>query len=427
MSKVLMISHLFAPDNVIGAIRPTKLAKQFYKDGFEVDIVTASAAVNFSSLQELKGIRIFRMPQSETQDKTMPSVGKIRSNKRDNIFVRALKNTYRYWLSRPKTKAFVSYFDSLAKTGELKGETYDIVFSTFGPLSSALCGLKTKKYFPKAKWVCDFRDPMVVKELSPMVRPYFHHIQNVCCRKSDMITAVSQGYLERIVPKQYRYKAKMISNGYDPSDLQLLPQGEQPNGFSFAYTGALYEGKRDLTPLLRALKELIEQGLVAKEKVVFHYAGNDFAFLFSQASQFGLAECLVNDGHLSRRDCLALQSCSRFLVLSTWNNKGEEGVFPGKFLEYMLMGKPIVSIVGGSLPNSEVTRVMEEANLGVSYEEANAEADYQKLKEYLRRQYVLFEQGLGADFQPVQEVVQRYDYQNIAKRFEELFEAVNAG
>ena len=52
-------------------------------------------------------------------------------------------------------------------------------------------------------------------------------------------------------------------------------------------------------------------------------------------------------GKIPRKECLELQFTSDMLVLSTWNNKGEEGVFPGKFLL-----QPMVLVIGLGLTGS---------------------------------------------------------------------------
>lgn len=111
---------------------------------------------------------------------------------------------------------------------------------------------------------------------------------------------------------------------------------------------------------------------------------------------------------------------SDMLVLSTWNEKGEEGVFPGKFLEYMLIGKPIVSVVDGNIPESEVKQVMTEGNFGVTYEAANSTEDFALLKEYIKKQYDKVTNGENVEFEPNKDVLDRYNYENIMQRIEDL-------
>lgn len=41
MAKIIIISYFFAPANMIGAVRMTKLAKYFVKKGYEVEVLTS--------------------------------------------------------------------------------------------------------------------------------------------------------------------------------------------------------------------------------------------------------------------------------------------------------------------------------------------------------------------------------------------------
>ena len=131
---------------------------------------------------------------------------------------------------------------------------------------------------------------------------------------------------------------------------------------------------------------------------------------------------VINHGMLSRNDCLKLQASARFLVLSTWNDRGEEGVFPGKFIEYMLINRPIIGVVDGNLANSEVTKTIQRYNLGISYEKADP-STMEQLYEWMKAQVQCFIEGHSAIFSPdKREIDEKYNWINIAKRFGELIE-----
>ena len=42
MKRILIISELFYPQNVIGALRPTKIREYLIKKGYIVDVITKS-------------------------------------------------------------------------------------------------------------------------------------------------------------------------------------------------------------------------------------------------------------------------------------------------------------------------------------------------------------------------------------------------
>lgn len=408
--KILIISDLFYPTTEIGAIRPTKIAKFLKKNGYQVDIFTRYNCDDIDLKIYCDNIYTFE------SKKINISVKKI---KKKNKF-QSLKNTYRMFLLIKRSRIMFKNFKILS-FDLMRKNKYDVVLSTFGPLSSLWCGLYYKKKYPDIKWICDFRDPIVLESTPKIFFLYFKWLERVSCKKADSITVVSQGYLERICPKKYRYKAFMIPNGYDDDD-QIYKKVDNidRSTIRFLYVGTLYEGKRKLIPIFKVIRELIDEKIIDENKIEFCYAGNDAAFFLQQARLYKLEDRVKNYNNISRIDCLKLQFNSDFLLLSTWNNKKEFGVFPGKLLEYMLINKPIISIVDGNLPNSEVSSVIEAGNLGISYEYARKGIDYKKLKKYIKKQYLLVVSDKSIDFKPNKSLIENYSYCNIIKQLEEV-------
>lgn len=419
MRKILIISYLFAPNNDIGAVRPSKIAGLLAHRGHTVDVISYG----------MKGNDSFPLPDNihehymmSNQQFCIPckSISEKSRRKRSNTLVQSVKQHYRTSLLLKNGKQFVDYCKKLYK-GKLVEQQYDILITSFGPPASLQCGLFIKKLSPHIKWLCDFRDPIVTEDSPLLYLPYYKHLQSKACRVADHIVAVSNGYLRRICGNKYMSKRHMIPNGYDTADIAISESCIPPTDLlHITYVGALYEGKRKITPLFRALRELANEGKVDLNKICFDYAGGDGAFLCAQADEFGFGSIVHDHGVLPRNECLKLQFSSHLLVLSTWNNRGEEGVFPGKFLEYMLIGKPIISITDGNLPNSEVTSVMREGRLGVAYETARANEDFSQLKQYVYACYTEWAQKGSITFEPVQEVLDRYNYDHIIKQIEGL-------
>jgi len=244
----------------------------------------------------------------------------------------------------------------------------------------------------------------------------------VCCRRANHVVAVSEGYLERICNGKFTDKSHMIPNGFDMDDKCVLNSGNSSEKLEFCYVGKLYRGVRDVSPIFDAIRELCDEGIVDADKISFSYAGREYNVLCEQAEKYDMQSILVNRGLLKREDCLKLQFESDLLVLANWNTRKEYGVFPGKFIEYMLIGKPIVAITYGEMPECEITRVMKEGNLGVSWEEVTGERDFAFLKEYIKKQYDNVINGSKAEFSPESQVVDRYNYTNIIKKIEALIE-----
>lgn len=421
--RVLVVSELFYPLNTIGAIRPTKLAKYLAMEGYHVDVFTSE---KLSTAESHSGtgyhtVSVYKEKMATDVQVTTGSDGVRLGSKKRGKLITEMAMTYRQILQYKGSNNFVNSFSKAVDSGVIVLSEYDSIFTTFGPVGSLLIGLKAKKYAPGIYWICDFRDPMVSKIMPMLFAPFYGYLQRKSVRLADHVTTVSHGYKKRIMPEKYWDKCTVIPNGYDEED-RILGEQVEDNKMSFAYTGALYEGKRDLGLLFKAIREAVDSGLVGIEQLVFHYAGSECRFLREQARRYGM-ECIIEDhGSMPRTDCLELQASVRFLVMSTWNDKGEEGVFPGKLVEYMLMKKPVINIVGGRLANSEVTQIIHNLQLGVSCEEADA-TTYEDLKQWLVMQCEAYNAGHTAVFMPkVEDIEARHNWKNIVKRFGELIE-----
>lgn len=429
MKKILIISYNFAPRQSIGSIRPTKLAQYLAAAGNEVDVVTVKPygdldhsldgaldlvhhmdCIDFRIVEEKPAIKNSGTSEAKKSG-TVKKTGLLRKIKKELYECKKIK----------RSKDFSREFVRLIKGDLERFRSYDAVISSYGPVASHLCGLEFKRLCPDVKWIADFRDPMVLNISTKISAVYRKRIQKKVCKKADRLVAVSGGYYERIFDEEDKKKASVVYNGFDRADIGSL--STEPDGeFSFTYVGIMYDGKRDFSPLLKLLTELIDEGEIKAEDVKIKYAGTTFGVLQSQAEHTGFKGRLINLGKVSRTECLKLQASSRHLLLSTWNEKDEYGVFPGKFLEYIMIGRPIISFVSGDMPGSEVTTVMKRANLGVTYEDATAEADIAVLREYLIRDYKAFKDGKDTEFSPVAEEVARFDFANTAKSFEEIID-----
>ena len=415
--KILIVSYFFSPNNVIGAIRPTKIAEKLGNLGHQVDVFTYGYTENDCYEANESNYRRYCIDNVKKEQKKFTAP---KTFKKQSPIMRQVKSHVSAYRIHKKYKAFLDAFIKLYESELYKNE-YDVIFTTFGPICALQAGLYVKKKNPGINWICDFRDPAVVKLHPTLYKPQYFYYQETACKNANSIVAVSDGYLKRICRGRYSEKSYMIPNGYEEKDRNGFENKVVNDGkLHLAYVGALYFGTRDIGPLFKAIKELDQEGLIKKENIVFDYAGSEFQVLQSQAKQHSVDDIVVNHNRLPRKECLELQFSSSILVLSTWNNKGEEGVFPGKFLEYMLIGKPIIAVVDGGLANSEVKQVMDEGNFGVTYEAATASEDFNSLKAYIKKQYDNVINNGNVDFSPKKEVLDRYNYDNIIQRIEDI-------
>ena len=96
------------------------------------------------------------------------------------------------------------------------------------------------------------------------------------------------------------------------------------------------------------------------------------------------------------------------------------GIVTGKLPEYMMMGKPIISIVSGELPWSTVKSMTDQCRLGFCFEEA-VEADYEALKDYIAMQYRHFCATGKVLYCPDVQEVDKYRYRSLTSELQGLF------
>lgn len=296
---------------------------------------------------------------------------------------------------------------------------FDVVFSTFDPLGRLL-----KENGVARSWVNDFRDPAYSPVYLPAIGAYLRTYQNRLLKDADWVTAVSGGVrtaLERgRIGRQSRGKISVIPNGFrEQNDLPPAPTGIGP--LKVGYTGTLYSRQEGELRLLLSLLTSVAKS--TGTTVEFHYAGRNGSKCSRLAAEVGAEDILVLHGSLNHQDSLRLQSAMDALVVLAWNTEEEQGVLSGKFLEYLGSERPIIAMVAGDKPGSELCAAIATMRIGVCFEAAVSE-DGPNLEAWLTKAALDRSVGLSVEFAPNQEEVQKYNYANIASRLEKILSRV---
>ncbi len=463
MSKrVLLISYYFAPNNVIGAVRPTKLAKYLTRMGYEVTVLCGQSlsALRDPLLQrdlaELADVRVIRerslfrwwkerglapeaaktlasrpaLTEAGVRDAAAPKTAASVEGSRagasaqgqqaaptgGSLQKRALNALY-LWLFERGDAAFTRVCTRALLSLE---EHYDVVFSCHGPLSMHILGRRAKRLHIADRWIADFRDEASVP--FRWMRGWLNRYMRLLRRRADAITVVTDGVMRMMKLEAF---ARVVPNGFDRED--VADMGETPlskDALHFAYCGQLYAGHSDLSPVFAAVCALIDESACEASRVRFHYAGRQGAAFAAQAAAYGLADAVVEHGMLSRLDSLALQRGADALLLATWNTPERTGIVTGKALEYMMADRPVLCCVSGSVKGSEARALVEATGIGVGYEQTSAAEDAPKLKAYLLALYRWRFAGGPSPYKPDTDRVEAFAYPRIAKTIADIIEGV---
>lgn len=395
MPSVLVLMNLFAPHNNSGAIPNTKLIKYLARQDVHITLVTKAVTPDMVIDEkllplEMERIRTIRVDHSRLYTRTMEASRnritdngvklKMKSETRPfrSKVVNILKNTYLWSRDRDWYLRAVA-----AMERELAGAHFDCVYSTFpNEVNHDLARYVMKKGMAD-RWIADFRDPMFYQyhdahNLRRLKRQ--HRIE----QEADVVTIVSEGSRSKFLcdgvdPDQII----CIPNGYDPEDAAELTASPTPGLLRIFYAGTLYAGRRDFSVVFRAISELEQEGLLDHRSIRFEYAGNEWPVMRSFAEQYGLTDCCINHGFIPRSRVLELLGEADCTAVCTHNTKTDQGVVTGKVFELLLVGKPIVTVVNGDEPDSELAAIIRSCTAGPVYEQSAHDRDYPALKRWL--------------------------------------------
>ncbi len=391
--------NLFAPHNNSGAIPNTKLIKYLARRDVRITLVTkavsADMVIDEALLpEEMDRIRTIRVDHSSLYTQTLEASRnritdngvKLKMKSETRPFrakvVNILKNTYLWSRDRDWYLRAIA-----AMERELSGEHFDCVYSTFpNEVNHDLARYVMRKGMAD-RWIADFRDPMFYRyhdahNLRRLKRQ--HRIE----RDADVVTIVSEGARSKflcdgVTPD----KIVCIPNGYDPEDAAEIRNTVTPDVLRIFYAGTLYAGRRDFIVVFRAISELAQEGLVDPSRIRFEYAGNEWPVMRSFAERYDLTDCCVNHGFIPRSRVLELLGEADCTAVCTHNTKTDQGVVTGKVFELLLIGKPILTVVNGDEPASELGAIVRSCNAGPVYEQPDHDTDYPALKQWLLEVY----------------------------------------
>jgi len=429
--KILILCEYFAPDSIIGAKRTTKFAKYLSAMKHDVYVIwsgTITQKIDIDNMNGLENVKIYSYNNGEDiGDKTQVCAEQKESKYKNtkNKFIRWLKKAAHifydpYWVYYKHGIVMKNQIIDLYNSNEeIRG--FDFVLSTFSTLGSLQAGQYIKAC-EKCKWVVDFRDLMTNTAYTPIVRfiNYFTQKKYVC--KADACLCVSLGnteMLKKMYP-QYKEKVHTVFNGFDQETYVCSESAtEKKDKLKICYTGALYNGMRDISPLFSAILNVKKQ----KEfDVRVMYAGADSEFVKEQAKKYDLEDIVEDFGLLSRKEAIKLQQSADLFLVITWNTKKEQGILTGKFYESLVAKKPIIALVAGNEPNSELKKMIETYSLGVCYEQATYKDSKRDLEEFLYSQYKNKKKYGEVFYEPDDKVMEEFCYEGIVKKLVSILE-----
>ena len=425
--RILIVSRLFPPSNAIGAVRPKNMADYLHECGHEITCVTDVVAVPIVEMTPYRVLRVAtgrigkwfsRHNAKRASEVSISHTEKKEQNDKVSVLsiVRSKLNT------QVRNVLFVvdelEWAQNVVKTlcAEPNNFSFDIVITSFGPLSAVLIGRRLKRKHKRTVWISDMRDAMDVYSQAGWRRLLFASIQKRMTREADAITTVSRAMTDKF-SRLNGAPVYTIENGY-AHILSEASSARQDGALVICYTGSLYGGLRMMDALFTAIAE-IKRRHNGASSIVVRYAGADGQSAMEQARAYDVQEQLDVRGVLSRKEAAQLQESADVLCVVSWNTKHEQGILTGKFPEYMRLRKPILSIVSGDLPDAELSeRVRECGDAGMDFEYVR-ERDKERLTAWLDALASQKKSGCPLPTIPAV-IVEKYDYKNLMATFNKI-------
>ena len=438
--NILIITTYFIPDSAIAAVRPYMFAKHLTEMGDNVTVLRSGEFelppfdeydknMDFEVISALgKNSDAEKFMRGEYEGFTPVPKGKYhfipKKIKMPLKFIRDVKNVS---LKKPPKclehlVTVLKYQKQVINDMHSKGRKFDVVFSTCGTLENIYAGRYAARKF-NAAWIMDFRDPMIMTRnlLPDYIWNIYAKRATVCALKeADCITAVSRELCNELKALHLRSDIYLVHNGYDENE--EIPEVDVPKGeLSFCYTGRIYEDRKPaLRALARCIASLIECNKVDRKKIRFYYAGSnleDFSEVFASE---GISDILIDKGYLSKGDTFKMQlECDVFTVMS-WNTTESKGILTGKFYEGIKAGKPILALISGNEPNSELLHIQKKFGYGYCYEICNSEMPESDLANYIESLYNEKMSCGKLSYTPSEELRDAFCYGSISKKLKSV-------
>ena len=426
MKRVLLIAYAYPPCTEIGAIRPAGLAKYLPRFGWEPTVLTV----------KLPGQRPSWARVIETADEDVLQTWKVRfglegkrglheqlglpvTQKRDSQLVHTkLLFAMRYLLTFPdSTKGWIPF--AIQELERIKkSSTVDAIVTTSPPISAHLIG-RQAKHILGAPWIADLRDlwSQNLAQGNDLVRRLERPVERRTLRDADALVSVSEPWAARLREFYPDKSIFSITNGFDADDFRPWPEA-LTSTFTITYTGRLYEGKRDPTPLFEAIQELIQEGVLSRSAIRVRFYGSIEPWLRPLVHNFGLDDVVEVAGTVSREEALRRQRESQVLLTLGWSDLRETGQHTGKVFEYLGARRPILAI-GGS--RGVVTELLERTRAGVHAQSK------EELKNTLHGWYAEHLQAGRVLYRGEERELYLYTHEQMASRFAEVLDSVSAG
>jgi glycosyltransferase involved in cell wall biosynthesis len=426
MKRLLLITHAYPPCPEVGSLRPAGLAKYLPDFGWEALVLTVKiegprppwATVVETGYEDV--LRKWKRRAGLDQTRSLHEQFSLPTGQKPNsrpLHTRML-SLLSYLITFPdSTKGWLPF--AMQSLAEIKQSSkVDAILTTSPPPAAHMIGRRAKEIF-RCPWLADFRD------LWSQNLAHTHHwlqllerpIERKTLRHADVLITVSEEWAARLRKSYPQKQVACVTNGFDPDDYPNAATALTPK-LTLTYTGRLYEGKRDPSPLFEALRQLCEERKISREAIQIRFYGPIEPWLPVLVQRYGLEDVVHIAGQVGREEAIMRQRESQVLLMLVWSDPRETGQYTGKLFEYLGARRPILAIGGARGATSEL---LDKTGAGVHC------LSVAELKDQLCSLYEAH-QGCGrVPYNGRAHIIDGFSHERMAAQFAELLERQTSG
>ena len=358
MKRLLLVTFHFPPFNAIAAVRTGRFARFLLDRGWDVRVVAARSDAPETLPLEIPRELVLHTPWTHVDvmlDRFL-RLGRTRASEAPASAVaaggapaqgfaprRALGELRAALLHVPDGR--VAWMpEALRGARSLLGAWRpDVVYASAPPVTTLLVARALARRFG-VPWVAEFRDLWVDN-------PYYEFPawrrraealweRRVVGDAAGLVT-VSETWRDALRAK-FGKPVALAMNGFVPADFPAgIPARPSADGpLRILYTGMIYPGYRDPSPLFRAIAMLGAR----RDEVLVEFVGGDLGPVARLAAEAGVADRVRLSPPVGHRASLALQAAADVLLHLQWNDPREAGTISGKLFEYIGARRPVLGL-----------------------------------------------------------------------------------
>lgn len=361
--RLLIVSYHFPPAESVGARRPGALAQYAAAEGWDVRVLAGPLVAGAGTCPSpvdttnAAAVRVTRsrmwFPERPVAAVRSAPGGSGRSATAPTRLVRQVNRLAREVLLLPDRQAgwaMPAVREFLRHGGQWRP---DVIVASAPPFTGFVVAriLAGRLGVP---WVADYRDLWTVGNgywpygTSRLRRRLDHSLERRLVRSARSCVTVSE-VLADTLRRAFDRPVRVVMNGIDPGPV-VADRGPVAPGqtarvtgntvLTLAHTGVHYPGRRDPTPLLRAMALLGPD----RQRVRLILAGADSHALRSAVVETGTGDQVTILGPVPVAESWRIQAEADVLVLLMWNDPRDVGTVTGKLFDYLRTRHPILML-----------------------------------------------------------------------------------